>query len=254
VYLYALRAIGIAATIDYIPLWGRTNYGHCELVFFDENNQPLKLKTGNLLQTPPPKVYRQYYSNQASSLVEKVDDIYDIPPHLSEKSYFDVTSQYTNTSTVIVKPKKKSKNGILYLSVFNTGRWQPIAWSDTVLIKTKEYIFKNIGQNIVYLPTIYFQRKNIPNGIPFIVDNKGKVKSLVLDNNSKISIAVLKDTINKELYYWDNKWVNTGKGNVNGDSLIFDNIPSNTLYRLINPEGDYQERIFTYNNNRIMYW
>ncbi len=250
VYLYTLRAIGVAATIDYIPLWGRTNYGHCELVYWDENNQAQRLKTGEWLSSPPPKVYRQYYSNQKNNLVDKVKNLNDIPPHLTERTYRDVTNEYTKTSTIIVKPNAEPKNGILYLSVFNSGRWQPIAWSDSVLTETKEFVFRDIGQNIAYLPSAYYQSRSIQNRTPLIVDSQLGVSQLLPDKDSLVSIVVSKKKASNRFYYWDKKWINIGKGDLNIDTLKFDNIPSNTLYRL----GNHKERIFTYKNNKLRYW
>ena len=240
----------MAATIDYIPLWGRTNYGHCELVYWDENNQAQRLKTGEWLSSPPPKVYRQYYSNQKNNLVDKVKNLNDIPPHLTERTYRDVTNEYTKTSTIIVKPNAEPKNGILYLSVFNSGRWQPIAWSDSVLTETKEFVFRDIGQNIAYLPSAYYQSRSIQNRTPLIVDSQLGVSQLLPDKDSLVSIVVSKKKASNRFYYWDKKWINIGKGDLNIDTLKFDNIPSNTLYRL----GNHKERIFTYKNNKLRYW
>lgn len=254
VYLYTLRAIGVAAAIDYIPLWGRTNYGHCELVYWDENNQPQRCQTEIGLTSPPPKVYRQYYSIRRNNQLDKIRDPNDIPPYLIEKTYRDVTSEYTKTSTVNINPEKEPESGILYLSVFNAGQWQPIAWSDSVLKQTGEFVFENIGRDIVYLPSVYSQQKTIPNGKPIIIDHEGRVKPLVPENGSLTSMTFPKKIINHKLHYWDNKWVNIGKGNILEDSLRFDNIPSNALYRLLGPNEDHRERVFTYENCQFKYW
>ena len=254
VYLYALRAVGVAAAVDYIPLWGRTDYGHCELVYWDENNQPQRLQTGEWLQTPPPKVYRQFYSNQQNNLVNKIENPNDIPLHLTEKTYCDVTNEYTKTSTVKVKPEKQPENGILYLNVFNAGRWQPIAWSDSITAKTGNYIFKNMGRNIVYLPSVYAQKMNIPNGKPFIIGDEWETIPLGLRAGSLISMVFPTKGIENELFYWDNKWKTVGQNGIMDDSLRFENVPTNTLYRLVNPNGNQMERIFTYKNNKRRNW
>lgn len=254
VFLYALRAIGVAATIDYIRLWGRTNYGHCELVYWDEKNEPKRLKTGNLLQTPPPKVYRQYYSNQENNLFKNVKDPTDIPPHLKEKYYQDVTNEYTKTSTLNVKPEKQPENGILYLSVFNAGQWQPIAWSDSIVTKTGEFVFEDMGRNIVYLPSAYIKKSNIPNGQPFIISKKGEVRSLELRTDSLISMVFLTKGIENKLLYWDNKWKTVGRSGIMNDSLRFENVPTNTIYRLVKTNGNQMERIFTYTNKKRRNW
>ncbi len=251
-YLYALRSIGVAATIDYVPLWGRTNFGHCELVYWDENNKTQMCKTGNYLGSQPPKVYRKYYSNDKNSLASKISSSEDIPQHLAEMTYRDVTSEYTRTSNVTIKADKQPKNGILYLSVFNSGRWQPIAWSDSIPKKTDQYVFKNMGRNIVYLPTQFSKRVNIPIADPIIIAKTGQIKTLTCNKDSLISLILPKK--DNRLYYWNKKWISLGRGNRSRDSLTFENAPSNTLYRLLKPNGNPDGRIFTYENNKLTYW
>ena len=254
VYLYALRAIGVAAAIDYIPLWGRANYGHCELVYWDENNQPRRCQTGKLLASPAPKVYRNFYSKQKNNLADKVKSAYDIPPYLVETTYRDVTNEYVKTSTIAVKPSKKPKNNITYLSVYNAGYWKPVAWSDSIAAETGAYLFKDMGRNIVYLPTVYFNKKNVPVGVPVMIKNDGQIESLSIVKDSLTVLTFQQENKNKELYYWDNKWVKIGKGVAIDNSLRFENVPSNTLYRLINPKGNKMERIFTYKKNKRRNW
>lgn len=257
VFVYALRAIGVASAKDHIPLWGHDNYGHCELVYWDENNKPQTHQVENWSLDLPPKVYRRYYSSQKDNLSYKVRNLLNAPPHLTEITYRDVTNEYTRTSTVFLKPFRQPENKILYLSAFNSGRWQPIAWSDSILKKTNEYVFKYVGRNIAYLPSTYRWGKNIPNGYPFIIGNEGQVRYLKAKKNSLISITLEKISRYDKLFYWDNKWINIGKNKSyhhNRDSLRFDNVPSNTLYRLIESKRDNNKRIFTYEDGKQRFW
>ena len=56
--------------------------------------------------------------------------------------------------------------------------------------------------------------------------------------------------------YWDKKWINAGeKQATESKELIFDKIPSNTIYLLIPEYSQKKERIFTINdNNELEYW
>ena len=165
-----------------------------------------------------------------------------------------MTNEYTKTSTVKVKPEKQPENGILYLNVFNAGRWQPIAWSDSITAKTGNYIFKNMGRNIVYLPSVYTPKMNIPNGKPFIIGDEGETIPLGPRAGSLISMVFPTKGIENGLFYWDNKWKTVGQNGIMDDSLRFENVPTNTLYRLVNPNGNQMERIFTYKNNKRRNW
>lgn len=57
-----------------------------------------------------------------------------------------------------------------------------------------------------------------------------------------------------ELFYWDGKWVSTGKQVADGKQLVYAGIPSGTLYWLRNLTRGKEERIFTYENGRQIWW
>lgn len=59
-----------------------------------------------------------------------------------------------------------------------------------------------------------------------------------------------------ELFYWkDNKgWYSAGKKPTNGSQLIFSNIPSNSLYIIKNQSRTTDQRPFTYENNKQVWW
>ncbi|GHT71304.1 hypothetical protein FACS189455_2790 [Bacteroidia bacterium] len=58
-----------------------------------------------------------------------------------------------------------------------------------------------------------------------------------------------------ELYYFAGKWVSLGQKT--GDSnfyLRYDNVPENSLLLLKNHTKGKEERIFTYENNKQVWW
>jgi len=59
-----------------------------------------------------------------------------------------------------------------------------------------------------------------------------------------------------ELYYWDNDWwVSLGKQyGTNSQILIYENAPSNALFWLRNHTRGKEERIFTYENGKQVWW
>ncbi|MBD0833716.1 hypothetical protein [Aestuariibaculum sediminum] len=57
-----------------------------------------------------------------------------------------------------------------------------------------------------------------------------------------------------ELLYWDNRWVSTGIRNTNQGYLKYDDLPSNTLYWLRNYTEGKEERIFTYEDGKQIWW
>ena len=57
-----------------------------------------------------------------------------------------------------------------------------------------------------------------------------------------------------ELFYWDNNWVSADKKTAHSDFLNYTNIPSGTIYWLKCYSGGKEERIFTYENNKQIWW
>ncbi|WP_308765129.1 discoidin domain-containing protein [uncultured Bacteroides sp.] len=59
-----------------------------------------------------------------------------------------------------------------------------------------------------------------------------------------------------ELFYWDNKWVSLGKQTGSSDTyrLIYKDVPTNALFLLRNLTKGTEERIFTYENGKQVWW
>lgn len=57
-----------------------------------------------------------------------------------------------------------------------------------------------------------------------------------------------------ELFYWDNKWVSLGQKKANKNSLIFEDAPKGSLFWLKNHTEGNEERIFTYENGKQVWW
>ncbi len=57
-----------------------------------------------------------------------------------------------------------------------------------------------------------------------------------------------------ELLYWDTNWVSCGIKQSNNGILTYNNMPSGTLYWLRNLTEGREERIFTYQNNKQVWW
>ncbi len=58
-----------------------------------------------------------------------------------------------------------------------------------------------------------------------------------------------------ELLYWDNnKWISLGKRKADNVKLVYENAPSNALFWIRNHSRGNDERIFTYENERQVWW
>lgn len=57
-----------------------------------------------------------------------------------------------------------------------------------------------------------------------------------------------------ELFYYDYGWKSLGTQVAQADSLVFDNVPTGALLWLKNHSGGREERIFTYENGKQVWW
>ena len=77
-----------------------------------------------------------------------------------------------------------------------------------------------------------------------------KIKYLSWNSDNHINIGE-----QYELYYFDKKWISLGQKTGNDSHvLIYDNVPSNVLLLLKNHTKGKEERIFTYENGKQIWW
>lgn len=57
-----------------------------------------------------------------------------------------------------------------------------------------------------------------------------------------------------ELFYWNDDWISLGRRIASSNELIYKNVPSNALYFLQNHTKGKEERIFTYEDGKQIWW
>ncbi len=57
-----------------------------------------------------------------------------------------------------------------------------------------------------------------------------------------------------ELFYWDKEWISLGCQKANSNKLDYKNVPANSLLLLHNHTKGVEERIFTYENGKQIWW
>ena len=267
--IYAMRANSLPVTSDYTPHWANTGNNHAwnsiitpdGKVIPDEYNLRSKLA----------KAYRKTFSQKKDNLAFKLEEWEKVPAWLGGKSYIDVTPLYTDVSDVTLSLEKEIPDStrFVYLCVFNSGEWKAIHWGE---IKDSTATFTDMGVDIVYLPMFYVHKELIPAGNAFILEGNGNLR-ILSSNDSTINpelISVTKKTIEKttegkrisfmenncdyEFFYWDDEWKSLGEKTCTGEPLFFENVPSNHLYWLVEKDSRKEERIFTYENNKQVWW
>jgi len=57
-----------------------------------------------------------------------------------------------------------------------------------------------------------------------------------------------------KLFYWDEQWISIGIREARNNHIIFENVPDNCLYWLRSIEGGREERVFTFENSKQVWW
>lgn len=192
-----LSSVGMAAAVDFVPVWGNRNGGHSWNViivngesyafeaFWDDDRWKYKRIYNNKSYDSfwgkfrLPKVYRKTFSNHTEGpLSDKKVAREDIPPLFLNEKKIDVSSEYFETQDIRVILNTDSINpipGYAYLSVYNYQDWIPVQWGK---IKDQQVTFDKMGKDIVYLPTYYVKGKSIPAGQPFWLKSDGTLQNL----------------------------------------------------------------------------
>lgn len=276
--IYAMRANGIPVMSDFTPYWANSGNNHAWNAILDQNDSiiifmggesnPGEYKLNNKLA----KVYRKTFSKQENSLAAKKKEWEVLPPYLNKNNIKDVTQDYGPVSDI----KITLNNGIpdstsfAYICVFNSGEWKAIDHGRLWGSKAHYY---NLGRGIAYVPAFYLEEEILPAGNAIILSDSGKIINLIPDKENSINLSLFSttkkvlaqttDSYEKShfesgrvytLYYWNNKWVDTGSQKASNGPLVFNNIPSNSLYWLVEADGHKEERIFTVDQNGNQIW
>jgi hypothetical protein len=213
---YPLRALGMAVTTDFIPMWGNSNGGphawnvmvtskHSWAKFMGCERYPEFPADYNPLMTyhefrRPAKVFRKTYSVNKETLPYLIDDEDDIPYNLLFDRAVDVTELYMPTTDIEVNFKDNPKSEVVYLATFSNGDWIPVYWAKP---ENNRCLFKNMAKGLVYLPCTYVGGKGITAlDTPFYMDEKTGAKVLCkaeLNRKTAVPIEITRSKLAEEI-------------------------------------------------------
>lgn len=194
----SFRAQGIPATVDFTPQWGNRAMGHEWCVFFIDNETAIPFEIGQPVgchfmkrkEDRLPKVFRETFEKQTSSLFMQNQGKEPLPHVFNTPHLIDVTDQYVETSDVEVSLYPTDENrhsGYVYLAVFDNRTWKIVHWAKKSGTKAS---FSHMGRDIVYLPVYYAEDRVIPAGDSFLLNNKGERVTLKPDTTRTTAIKV----------------------------------------------------------------
>lgn len=183
--VYGMRANGIPASFDFIPLWGDGHSGHsfCSV--------PLP-KGGNLMFQETGGRGEQFFVGKVTKIYRKLffqDNCHlpdSLPSPFNDSHIIDVTAYYNVGYSDVSVEFPNSVSGPVFLSAFTPIGWKPVAMS---IAKEGKATFPNmgngtsdyssakdmgvdIGEGIIYLPSLYVEGAIIPLLSPFILSTE----------------------------------------------------------------------------------
>ena len=276
--IYAMRANGLAVTSDYTPYWANTGNNHAWNAIANVNGKVIPFMGAEAdpgsyrLANKPAKVYRKMFGKQKENLIFQEHKQEKVPRWLAGKSFIDVTVGYVDVCDVTITFEREIPDSvdIAYLCVFNSGEWKPIHWGR---IENNSTAFSDMGVDIMYLPALYLNEEIVPYGPPILLEDNcdmnefskksagnvtanigyTTVRTLQVSTNGTIKKKIDKDK-KYELSYWDDGWQSLGKSSSAKNGLTFDNVPAGCLYWMVADNSDEEERIFTIENGKQIWW
>jgi len=265
---YGMRSVATVCASDYTPWWADRDNNHAWEVVLDAEGRG---RAG--LSNRCAKVYRKTFAIQRCSLAMQKREDEKVPRWLSSSHYIDVTDQYLPVTDAEVDLAAVPKGArFAYLAVFNGGEWRPIQWGR---IDGARAVFPKMGRDICYLPMFHVDGRDLPAGTPFILDKDGRMRPLAgasmqrgsllatstrpatpdADTRATIPGTVVKAGSAYELFRWsDGGWRSLGRIESGMQDRLFEDLPDDALYWLVEDGSERLERIFTILDGRQVFW
>ncbi|GAB3927541.1 transglutaminase-like domain-containing protein [Larkinella terrae] len=211
---YPLRALGMAVTTDFVPMWGNSNGGpHAWNVMVTSNHSWTKFMGCERYPAFPAdydplltyhemrrsaKVFRKTYSVNKATLPHLLSDEDDIPYHLRFDRVIDVTDQYFPVADVELQLDAEPE--MVYLATFSNGEWVPVFWSKPEKNRCR---FSKMAKGVVYLPCTYRGGKGITAiDKPFYLDEETGRKVMCqpdLQRKTAVPVAYTRSKLTEEI-------------------------------------------------------
>ena len=233
----------IPAAIDFTPCWPSRNGKH----FWNIIEDPCLVKktfSENYIDHYA-KVYRKTYSRNPFPESSREDSV----PALFKTPFIkDVTELYCKTVDIVLMLQADRKPEYAYLSVFNMGVWEPVAWSRVV--GNDEVSFKKMGMKCVYLPVFYNGKEEVSGGYPFIATTTKTIHKLIPDRQRPIKVRLTrKYPVNPMAY-----GLNNALKNLKIERSDFYDFRKTEAFRIGRIENDFLQEIVLTSSKKYRYW
>ncbi|MDE5611095.1 MAG: hypothetical protein K2I90_03645, partial [Odoribacter sp.] len=181
--LWRAKLLMCPVAMDMTPAYPKRNDRHYWTVIASDD----RMATENEALVRPEKsgkIYRHTFSRHAVPVPREREHV---PFFFRNPFYTDVTRHYGLTSDVTIPMPKSLPVANAYLCVFNDLQWKPVAWA----AKEKgRFRFKDMGRDIVYLPVIYPNGREVPISCPVVLYSTGKTEVLRPDTTRLLTLRL----------------------------------------------------------------
>ena len=197
------RSHGMPTAIDFTPQWAKRSLGHSWNVLIGEDGEKVSfggittlMDEKQLMVETRAKIFRRIYSRN-QELVDLNRSGEYVPEVFRNFFIRDVTKETIQCSDVTLKVDAgRHKYG--YLLVFNNQEWVPVAYGT---IRNGKATFRDMGQNIMYLPAVYTDGKMKPMAEPFILKYDSSIKKIVAHSKERKDMVLDRKYPVKEYFY-----------------------------------------------------
>ncbi|MGJ1195275.1 transglutaminase domain-containing protein [Sphingobacterium spiritivorum] len=273
--VYIARSAGIPATIDIVPMWGKTNGSHASEVFYGPIKEKDKIK-GYGFHPPdvfkfPAKVFRISFkkTNLWTDSIKPVmnNKNYYLPNFLKSDHMLDVTHEHTQTLDLVYKFEKAQDKTFAYICVSSYGKWKPIFYGN--ITSNGEYAnFKNMAADIAYHIAVPDGSGFKLVGKPFILDSLNNITYSSPDFRKTVNIHTKRINIGEKSWVKRNRkytlkflnqnnvWQELSTKSCQADSILnFSDVPSGAFLILEEKESKKRlARMFLYKNGKQIWY
>ena len=200
--LYALRSLGIPATIDMYIYESESRMGHTWNVVRDTSGNYFNINFFNIPSTKRDvdgrrigKVYRYTYGLQKDKM-EFLNLKDEIPPLFRHCFIKDVSADYFKDNLVLDLPDVKADH--VYLGLFRSlSAGEGVAMAE---LKQGKATFNNVESEMIYMPLSYENSTYNPIGYPFFFDGE-RARPYIPDLLARETVVLKRKAA---FFYWIN--------------------------------------------------
>lgn len=250
--LYPLRALGVCAVYDYVPQWGNRSDRHSWDALYEDG----RLISFNAPETDPGK-HKLEFIGMGRMLRKR--------PKVFRKDYMsasniDVTAEYIPTADISIRRWVKH-SGKAEMMVFDNANWRSVCEGSW---KGGYAEFKDMARGVAFLPAITDKGMSRALWWPLVIERNGKLKVFrprLRWHTVRLTAKYPEDKSNAifpgehyELFVWKGHWVSLGMQEAKDTVLTYHRVPVGALLWLRNLDKGVQERIFTFEKGRQIWY